>query len=113
MTNLLSFPRLFSLLLWLAGGLVLLFLVAPIIAIVPLSFNAEPFFTYPMPGFSLQWYREFIDSAVWQLALRNSLIVAFFATVLSSVLGTLAALGLTRRDCPARATITAVLISPM
>ena len=92
---------------------VLLFLVAPILVIVPLSFNAEPFFTYPMPGFSLQWYREFVDSAVWQLALRNSLIVAFFATVLSSVLGTLAALGLTRRDCPARATITAVLISPM
>ena len=63
----------------------LLFLVAPILAIVPLSFNAEPFFTYPMPGFSLQWYREFIDSAVWQLALRNSLIVAFFATVHSFV----------------------------
>jgi putative spermidine/putrescine transport system permease protein len=66
-----------------------------------------------MPGFSLQWIREFLDSAVWQLALRNSLIVAFFATLLSSILGTLAALGLTRRDCPARATIMAVLISPM
>jgi len=92
---------------------VMLFLVAPIAAIVPLSFNAEPFFTYPMPGFSLQWYREFIDSAVWQLALRNSLIVAFFATLLSTVLGTLAALGLSRRDCPWRAGIMAVLISPM
>ena len=93
--------------------LVLLFLVAPILVIVPLSFNAEPFFTYPMPGFSLQWYREFFDSAVWQLALRNSVIVAFFATILSSVLGTLAALGLTRRDCPWRAGIMAVLVSPM
>ena len=79
---------------------VLLFLVAPIAAIVPLSFNAEPFFTYPMPGFSLQWYREFLDSAVWQLALRNSLIVAFFATLLSTVLGTLAALGLSRPRLP-------------
>jgi len=92
---------------------VILFLVAPIAAIVPLSFNAEPFFTYPMPGFSLQWYREFLDSAVWQLALRNSLIVAFFATLLSTALGTLAALGLSRRDCPWRASIMAVLISPM
>jgi putative spermidine/putrescine transport system permease protein len=92
---------------------VLAFLVLPILAIVPLSFNAEPFFTYPMPGFSLQWYREFVNSAVWLLALRNSLIVAFFATVLSSVLGTLAALGLTRRDCPARASIMAVLIAPI
>jgi putative spermidine/putrescine transport system permease protein len=92
---------------------VLLFLVAPIAAIVPLSFNAEPFFTYPMPGFSLQWYREFLGSAVWQLALRNSLIVASCATVLASVLGTLAALGLSRRDCPWKAGIMAVLISPM
>jgi putative spermidine/putrescine transport system permease protein len=92
---------------------VLSFLVLPILAIVPLSFNAEPFFTYPMPGFSLQWYGEFIHSAVWQLALRNSLIVAFLATVLSSVLGTLAALGLTHRDCPARTSIMALLIAPM
>ncbi|WP_342619550.1 ABC transporter permease [Rhodoferax sp. GW822-FHT02A01] len=92
---------------------VLLFLVAPILAIVPLSFNAEPFFTYPMPGLSLQWYRELMESAVWQLALRNSLIVATFATLLASVLGTLAALGLSRNDCPWRAVIMAVLISPM
>ncbi len=94
-------------------ALVLLFLVAPILAIMPLSFNAEPFFTYPMPGFSLQWYREFFDSAVWRLALKNSIIVAVAATVLSSILGTLAALGLSRPNCPCRAAIMAALISPM
>lgn len=113
MTNFLSFPRLFSILLWLAGGLVILFLIAPIVAIVPLSFNAEPFFTYPMPGLSLRWYREFFDSNVWQLALKNSIIVAIFATLLSTFLGTLAAIGLSRPSCPARATLTAILISPM
>ncbi len=105
--------RPFPVLLWIAGGLVVLFLIAPIIAIVPLSFNAEPFFTYPMPGLSLRWYEEFFSSDVWQLALRNSIIVAVCATILSTVLGTLAAIGLTRPDCPARATITAILISPM
>jgi putative spermidine/putrescine transport system permease protein len=105
--------RLFPVLLWLAGGAVILFLVAPIAAIVPLSFNAEPFFTYPMPGLSLRWYQEFFGSDVWQLALRNSIIVATSATILSTALGTLAAIGLTRPECPARATITAVLISPM
>ncbi|MBX5187664.1 ABC transporter permease [Rhizobium sp. NZLR3b] len=113
MTNFLSFPRLFSILLWLVGGLVILFLIAPIVAIVPLSFNAEPFFTYPMPGLSLRWYREFFDSNVWQLALRNSIIVAVCATLLSTFLGTLAAIGLSRPSCPARATLTAILISPM
>jgi putative spermidine/putrescine transport system permease protein len=105
--------RLFPVILWVGGGLVLLFLIAPIIAIVPLSFNAEPFFTYPMPGLSMRWYDEFFGSDVWQLALKNSIIVAVFATILSTALGTLAAIGLTRPDCPARATLTAILISPM
>src|SRR5262249_762556 len=91
----------------------LLFLIVPILAIMPLSFNSEPFFTYPMPGVSLQWYREFFASEVWQLALRNSIIVAILATIASCVLGTLAALGLSRPGWPMRATITAVLISPM
>lgn len=113
MNHALSFARLFPLFLWLAGGAVVLFLIAPIIAIVPLSFNAEPFFTYPMPGLSLRWYEEFFSSDVWQLALKNSIIVAVCATLLSTVLGTLAAIGLSRPDCPSRATLTAILISPM
>jgi putative spermidine/putrescine transport system permease protein len=110
-----AFPsfRPFPVLLWLVGGLVILFLVAPILAIMPLSFNAEPFFTYPMPGLSLRWYQDFFGSEAWRLALCNSVIVATCATILATFLGTLAALGLSRPDCPARATITAVLISPM
>ncbi len=91
----------------------LIFLVAPILAIMPLSFNGEPFFTYPMPSLSLRWYREFFTSDVWQLALHNSIIIACCSTFFASLLGTLAALGLNRRDCPMRGTITAMLISPM
>lgn len=113
MNTTLSFNRLVSIGLWIAGGGTALFLIAPILAIVPLSFNAEPFFTYPMPGLSLRWYEEFFSSEVWRLALGNSIIVAIFATLLSTVLGTLAAIGLSHADCPARATLTAILISPM
>ena len=105
--------HLYTVLLWLFCSAVLIFLMAPILAIMPLSFNSEPFFTYPMPGLSLQWYRDFFGSQVWMLALKNSIIVAIFATILATALGTLAALGLTRRECPMRATIMAVLISPM
>ena len=54
-----SFQRISSIALRSFCVLVLLFLMAPILVIVPLSFNSEPFFSYPMPGFSLQWYREF------------------------------------------------------
>ena len=94
-------------------GLVLLFLIAPIIAVMPLSFNSESFFTYPMPGYSLKWYEDFFLNERWTSALKMSFIVAIATTVLATFLGTLAALGLSRANFPARATVMAVLISPM
>jgi putative spermidine/putrescine transport system permease protein len=97
-------------------GLVLLFLIAPILAIMPLSFNSESFFTYPMPGFSLKWYlgeNGFFVNDRWLGALKLSLIVAFATTFLATCIGTLAALGLSRSNLPGRALIMAVLISPM
>lgn len=99
--------------LWGYGVLVLAFLMAPIAAIIPLSFNSEPFFTYPLPGLSFRWYEDFFTSANWQLATRNSVIVAVAATALATTLGTLAALGLARPECPFRRTLTAFLISPI
>ena len=55
--------------------LVFAFLIIPILVIMPLSFNSEPYFTYPMPGFSLRWYEEFFNSQQWILGLKNSVIV--------------------------------------
>lgn len=94
-------------------GLVLLFLIAPILAIMPLSFNSDMFFSYPMPGFSLRWYEDFFFNPRWQSALWLSAVLAVLTTMLSTTLGTLAALGLARGNLPFRATIMAVLISPM
>jgi len=94
-------------------GAVLLFLIAPILVIMPLSFNAESFFTYPMPGFSLQWYIDFFTNDRWTLALRNSIVVAAAVTTLATALGTLAALGLSRSNFPYREVFMSLLISPM
>src|SRR5260221_5029516 len=94
-------------------GAVFLFLVAPILAIVPLSFNSEPWFTYPLAGFSLRWYQDFFTSERWQAALFNSTVVAICATLLSTGLGTLAALGLSSGRVPWRGLIMSILISPM
>ncbi len=97
-------------------GVVLLFLMAPILAIMPLSFNSETFFSYPMPGFSTKWYvgeQGFFTNSRWTDALKLSVIVAFATTILATCLGTLAALGLSRSNVPGRAAIMAVLISPM
>jgi putative spermidine/putrescine transport system permease protein len=98
---------------WLLCAAVFVFLVAPILVIVPLSFNAGAFFTYPLAGVSLQWYREFLTGVQWQRAVENSLIVAVGATAVATSLGTLAALGLHRVRLPFRQAIVAVLLSPM
>lgn len=94
-------------------AVILLFLIAPILVIMPLSFNAEPYFSYPMPGFSLRWYEDFFTNDRWTLALKTSVIVAFFTTLLATSVGTLAALGLSRANFPARTSIMSLLISPM
>lgn len=94
-------------------GLVLLFLIAPIIAIMPLSFNSEPYFSYPMPGLSLRWYEDFFSNERWMNAVRISLLVATLVTILSTILGTVAALGLSRANLPFKPVILGVLISPM
>jgi putative spermidine/putrescine transport system permease protein len=94
-------------------GAVLVFLIAPILVVMPLSFNAEPYFTYPMPGLSLQWYQDLAANPQWQLGIRNSLIVGACATALATTLGTLAALGLSRRNFPFRTLVMSLLISPM
>ncbi len=93
--------------------LVLLFLMAPILVIVPLAFNSQPYFTYPIPGFSLRWFEAIWRDPVWLDSIRNSIVVAVASTVISTSLGTLAAIGLMRKDLPGKGLITAILVSPM
>jgi putative spermidine/putrescine transport system permease protein len=97
-------------------GAVLLFLITPILVIIPLSFNQEPYFTYPMPGFSLRWYEDFFigeKSAGWHLAVKNSVIVATFSTLIATGLGTIAAVGLSDSRLPGKTLLMGILISPM
>ena len=101
-------------------GLIFIFLIAPILVIMPLSFNAEPFFTFTPEmlsfdpaGYSTKWYDEFFTSANWQQAVENSVIIAIFSTLFATFLATVAALGLSRSVMPYRTLIMAILISPM
>lgn len=104
----------------LGAWLVLLFLMLPILVIVPLSFNAEPFFSFTEgmlrldpQAWSLKWYAEIFNSPQWFLAIRNSIFIGVCATLLATSLGTLAAVGLASADMPFRRVITALLLSPM
>ena len=101
-------------------ALVLLFLIAPVVIVVPLSFNAEPFFTVTSgmlhldpAAYSQRWYRNMLDNPQWTQALQNSVFIAFMAVIPATVLGTAAALGLHHPRLPYRTQITAVLISPL
>ena len=101
-------------------GLVFLFLIMPILVIVPLSFNAEPYFTFTKgmiafdpEAYSLRWYRDIIENDQWIHSMKNSFIIGFFATIVSTTLGTVAALGLSRSYMPYRNLIMMLLISPM
>jgi len=101
-------------------GLIFLFLIFPILVIIPLSFNAEPYFTFTQEmlsfdpnGYSTRWYESFFSDANWQKAVQNSIIIAIFSTIISTFLGTLAALGLSQKEFPFKTTIMGILISPM
>jgi len=101
---------------------VFIFLVAPLFVIIPLSFNAEQYIHFSddmlalkPEAFSLRWYEDMMYGTKnpWGLAFRNSLIIAFFATLGATALGTLAALGLSSRFMPYKGLIMSILISPM
>ena len=99
---------------------VLFFLILPVLVIVPLSFNAEPFFTFTRgmltfeaSAYSLRWYAAIIENPNWVLAIQNSFIIGIFATLIATTLGTLAAVGLASERMPFKRAIMALLLSPM
>ncbi|MEO1989225.1 MAG: ABC transporter permease [Martelella sp.] len=101
-------------------GLIFFFLIFPILVIIPLSFNAEDFFTFTPKmlaldpaGYSFKHYQDFFHNPDWQQALWNSVRIAPAATLLATGFGTLAAIGLARSHVPFRGAIMAILISPM
>lgn len=101
-------------------ALIFFFLIAPIVVVIPLSFNAVPFFTFTEEmlrfdpaGYSLKWYEDFFTNLNWQGAVKNSLVIAVFATLISTTLGTIAALGLSRPEMPHKSVVMGILISPM
>ena len=101
---------------------VFIYLIAPLFVIFPLSFSADEFLVFSdgmkrldPDAFSTRWYKDMVwgTKNPWGLAAKNSFIVAFFATIGSVILGTVAALGLSSRHMPYKGIIMAILISPM
>jgi len=64
-------------------------------------------------AFSMRWYQDIVDNPQWIMSIKNSVIIAVFATILATGLGTFAALGLSRPQTPFRVPLMGILISPM
>jgi putative spermidine/putrescine transport system permease protein len=121
-------------------GFIFLFLILPILVVLPLSFNVEPYFSFTKgmlsfdsEAYSLRWYEDILrngmgapdapfgwawladtwNNSQWMRAIRNSFFIGICATLLSTALGTLAAIGLSRSEMPYRRLIMSILISPM
>ena len=95
------------------GAVVLAFLVLPILAVVPASFNASSFIKIPPQGYSTRWYAQFLTDSEWIRSVVTSVEVALTATSLSVVLGTLAALGLARATPLVRGAVTGLMLAPL
>lgn len=121
-------------------GLIFLFLIMPILVVLPLSFNVEPYFSFTegmlrldREAYSLRWYKDILTNGMaapdapmdwgwvadswkngqWIRAIKNSFIIGIASTLIATSLGTVAAIGLSRSEMPYKRFIMAVLISPM
>ena len=101
---------------------IFIYLIAPLFVIFPLSFSHDEFLVFSEEmkrldpdGFSTRWYKDMVwgTKNPWGLAAKNSLFIAFFATIGSVIIGTIAAVGLSSRYMPYKGIIMAILISPM
>ena len=95
------------------ASLVLLYLIFPILIIVPVSFSAARYLTFPPPGFSLRWYANFFGRSDWRGAAWLSVWVACSVTIFSCALGTPAAFGLVRGRFPGKRLINGFILSPI
>ncbi len=93
------------------GFLFLIYL--PVLFLPLFSFNASDTATFPLTGFTLDWYRELGNSAALLNSLRNSLIVAVCASVIATALGVLIALATTRHRFPGQGMIVGLILSPL
>jgi spermidine/putrescine transport system permease protein len=94
-------------------GLVVAFLYAPIVVLLVFSFNDSELPTFPLSGFTIRWYRQFITDGELQSALQTSAIVAALSSVGAVFLGVLASLALVRRGFRGKAAASAFLLSPL
>jgi spermidine/putrescine transport system permease protein len=94
-------------------ALVIVFLYAPIAILVIFSFNKGSVPTFPLTGFTLHWYHEFLTNSDMQAALKTSAIVASISSVIAVALGILASIGLSRSHFRGKGLVATLVLVPL
>ena len=98
---------------WIFTGLVMVFLAAPTLLVIAMSFSGGRFLEFPPRTLSLRWYEAYWSSAAWWKATLRSLQIAVIVTALTTILGTLASVALVRLAIPGKAALRALVVSPI
>jgi ABC-type spermidine/putrescine transport system permease subunit II len=96
-----------------AAGAVFVFLMLPLVVILPVSFTSAGYLAFPPPGFSLRWYQAYFADPIWIAATLRSLVIAGVVTVLATVLGTLLAFSIVRGRYPGRGVVSQIATAPL
>jgi putative spermidine/putrescine transport system permease protein len=102
-----------NVILWVVVALVLAYLVFPVFVVAPVSFSSAKYLQFPPPGWSLQWYQNYLERPGWVPATFLSIRVATATAVLATVLGTAASLALVRGRFPGRNAVNSFIVSPL
>lgn len=92
---------------------ILFALIAPIIIIILMSFTSVSFFKFPPPGYTLSWYTSFFENKDWIDSMIRSLQIAFFTTIISTVIGTIAANAVMRLNFWGKKVFMSLMVAPM
>jgi putative spermidine/putrescine transport system permease protein len=99
--------------LYIVVGLIMLFLVLPILIIIPLSFSASRFFVFPPKEFSLEWFYNLFSNSVWIDSILRSLEIALYSMILALIIGVMASLACYRMNFKGKAIFMSIMVSPM
>lgn len=95
------------------AALIVLWLTLPTLVIIPISFNAVPSFDFPIKDFSLRWYEKFFNDPAWLRALGTSVQVALLSTLVSTITGVAAALGLSKVNFRGKSVVENLFLTPL
>lgn len=95
------------------AGAGLVYLLLPVLIVIPMSFSSSRYLTFPPPGWSLEWYQKFFSDPVWTNAIVTSFKLGLSTAVVATAVGTAAGYGIVRGTFPAKRLLTAFLLSPL